>query len=157
MISQIGIEEFREKLKINTKSGNPKISGTPFHVFNIAGEKDKLFFGTINQNDFKITRNATIHPIPFILNGKIKSLNKNQTEIFYEIIPIKFGYYWIRYLPIAAFFLFNIIFIIENAPSVVFIIFNLFIAVTGTIVNLLMNYKKKKFEEKFIEVFKIID
>lgn len=157
MKSQIGIEEFRERLKINIKRGNPKISGTPLHVFNMIGEKDKPFFGTIAQNDFRITTNATLHPIPFILNGKIKPLNKNQTEILYEITPIKFGYYWNRYLPITAFFLFNTIFIIEEAPSIVFIIFNLFITIAGVIVNLLMNYKKKKFERAFKKIFEIQD
>lgn len=58
MISQIGIDEFRKRLELNTKLGNPKISGTPFHAFNMVGEKNKLFFGRLNQNDFKITSNA---------------------------------------------------------------------------------------------------
>ncbi|AWK05023.1 hypothetical protein HYN56_12610 [Flavobacterium crocinum] len=155
MISQIGIQEFRARLKANTKIGNPKISGTPLHAFNMIGEKNKLFYGTFGENNFKITSNAILFPLPYILKGKIKSKNLNQTEISYEIIPIQFGYYWIRYFPFIAFLLFNIIFIIEKPPLSVWIIFNLFIVFIGAISNLRMYYKRKNFEIKFIKLFEI--
>lgn len=157
MISQIDIQEFRERLKTNTKLGNPKISGSPLHAFNMIGEKDKLFFGILNRNDFKITTNAILHPIPFIIKGKFNSTNKNQTEISYEIIPIKFGYYWIRYFPFVAFLLFNTIFIFERVPLIVFIIFNLFLTIAGLISNTIINYKKRKLVNNFKKVFEILD
>lgn len=155
MISKIGIEEFRTRLKTNTKLGNPKISGSPLHAFNMIGEKDKMFYGIINHNDFKITKNAILHPIPFVLKGKIKSKNRNQTEISYEIIPILFGYYWIRYSPFIVFALFNIIFIIENPPIVVWIILNSLNILLGFIFNIRMNYQRKNFERNFIKFFEI--
>ncbi|MHC0440844.1 hypothetical protein [Flavobacterium sp. 3-210] len=155
MISQIGIEEFRKRLKQNTKLGNPKISGSPLHAFNLIGEKDKLFYGYSNQNDFKITKNAILHPIPFILEGKIKSKNLNQTEVSYEIIPIKFGYYWIRYFPIIVFILSNTVFIIEESPLLVFLIFNTLNIIFSSIANIMMNYKKRKFEKNFKRIFEI--
>lgn len=157
MISQIGIAEFRKRLKLNTKIGNPKISGTPFHAFNMIGEKDKKFYGRINENDFKITLNAILHPIPFILEGKIKSKNIAQTEITYKIIPIKFGYYWIRYFPVAAFFLFNTIFIIVKSPLIVYVIFNIFILIMSLISNIRMNNRKRKFISNFKKLFEILD
>lgn len=156
MISQIGIEEFRTRLKTNTKLGNPTISGSPLHVFNMVGEKDKLFYGILNQNDFKITINAILYPIPYVLKGKFKSKNLNQTEISYEIIPIKFGYYWNRYLPLAGFFFFNTIFIIKKAPLIVWVLCNSFILITSVISYLWMKYKKEKFEKKFIQLFEIL-
>lgn len=155
MISQIGIEEFRKRLKQNTKLGNPKISGSPLHAFNLIGEKDKLFYGYSNQNDFKITKNAILHPIPFILEGKIKSKNLNQTEISYKIIPIKFGYYWIRYFPIFAFVLSNTVFIIEESPLVVYLLFNTLNIIFSLIANIMMHYNKRKFEKNFKRVFEI--
>jgi len=157
MISQIDIQEFRERLKTNTKLGNPKISSSPLHAFNMIGEKDKLFFGSINQNDFKVTLNAILHPIPFILEGKFKSKNGHQTEISYEIIPIKFGYYWIRYFPLVAFLLFNTIFIIEEAPLVVYIVFNIFLTFISLISRTVTSYKKKKLMSNFKKVFEISD
>ena len=157
MVAQISIHEFRARLKANTKIGNPEISGSPLHAFNMVGEKEKLFYGTFRENDFNITPNAILFPIPYILKGKIKSKNLNQTEILYEIVPIRFGYYWIRYFPFIAFILFNIIFIIEKSPLVVWVFFNLFIFLIGLISNLRMNYKKNYFERKFIKLFEISD
>jgi hypothetical protein len=157
MISQIDISEFRKRLKANTKQGNPKISGTPLHAFNMIGEKDKLFFGIINQNDFRITQNAILHPIPFILKGKFKSKNATQTEILYEIIPIKFGYYWSRYFPYFAFLLFNTVFIVKKAPFIVYIIFNSFLLIASLISRTITSYKKRKFINNFRKVFEITD
>lgn len=157
MTSQISIEEFRKRLKLNTKLGNPKISGSPLHAFNIIGEKDKLFFGNVNNNDFKITLNTVLHPIPFILEGKIKSKNAAQTEITYKISPIKFGYYWIRYFPFIAFLLFNTIFTIEKSPLLVYLLFNFIIIIIGSFSNFRMYYKKNKFEKKFKTIFEIVD
>ncbi|WP_026729059.1 hypothetical protein [Flavobacterium denitrificans] len=155
MISQLNIEEFRKRLKLNTKLGNPKISGSPLHAFNLIGEKNKLFYGYSNQNDFKITKNAILHPIPFILEGKIKSNNLNQTEVSYKITSIKFGYYWIRYFPIIAFILFNTIFIIEKSPLLVYLSFNTFNIILGSFSNIMMSYKKRKFEKNFKTIFEI--
>ncbi|WP_417939868.1 hypothetical protein [Flavobacterium sp. RS13.1] len=155
MISQIGIDEFRKRLELNTKLGNPKISGTPFHAFNMVGEKNKLFFGRLNQNDFKITSNAILYPIPFILKGEIRYKSTNQTEVTYQITPISFGYYWIRYFPFIIFFIINIIFIIHRPPIIVCILFNSFLIIIGIISNLRMNYRKKKFEKNFQKIFEI--
>ncbi|MEN2412940.1 hypothetical protein [Flavobacterium mesophilum] len=123
----------------------------------MVGEKDKLFYGNINQNDFKITKNAILHPIPFVLEGKIKSKNETLTEITYVITPIKFGYYWIRYFPFIAFALFNTIFIIEKSPLLVYLLFNFFIVIIGSFANFRIFYKKKKFERAFKTIFEIQD
>ena len=155
MTSEINIEEFRKRLKLNTKLGNPKISGTPFHAFNMFGQKDKKFYGSLNQNDFQITANAILHPIPYILNGKIKPKNANQTELVYDISPIKFGYYWIKYFPIGMFIILNIIFIIQKPPIFIAVIFNLFLIIGGVILNLRINKRKRNFEKNFREIFEI--
>ena len=51
MVSKINITEFIERVKRNTKLGNPKIKGTPFALISRAGESDNFFLEhTLNQN-----------------------------------------------------------------------------------------------------------
>ena len=97
MISKIEITEFRKRLNLNTKYGNPKIKGTPFVIFTAYNESKKMFYGTYNDSNFQITKNAFLHPTPYIIVGEIKSIKKNETEIKYEIKPIGFGYYWLNW------------------------------------------------------------
>jgi len=81
MISKIEITEFRNRLKLNTKYGNPKIKGTPFVVFTAYNESEKKFYGTHNDSNFQITKNAFLHPTPYIIVGEIKSNKKTKLKL----------------------------------------------------------------------------
>ncbi len=155
MIADIGIEEFRKRFVENTKIGNTKYIGTPFQVFNVIGENGKKFYGKLNMNQFTVTSNAILFSSPFALEGNIKPLDNFQTEIVYEIKPLKFGYYWMKYLPIVMLVVFNIILIIEKAPKVAFIMVNVFSVLIASISNLVIKYGKKSLENNFKKVFSI--
>ena len=151
MISKINITDFRERLISNTKYGNPKIKGTPFAVFWIFGETNKKFYGKFNKTKFELTKNATFFAAPFIIYGEINSKNKTETEINYQIKPIGFGYYWIKYMPIFLVPIFNLILYIETVPKEIYQIINpvllIFILISRSNMwrkknNLIINFKK---------------
>jgi hypothetical protein len=153
MVSKISIIEFRERLVKNTKYGNPKIKGTPFAVFSISGELNKSFYGTYNEVKFELTKNSTLFPAPFIISGKFNSTSNNRTEIVYEVKPIGFGYYWIKYLPIFGILMFNLILFMESTPVEMYTIINLILLGFFIISRIYMWRKKSKlisvFEKKF--------
>ena len=155
MISEINIAEFSNSLKNNTKYGNPKIKGTPFAIFSVFGESDKIFFGTYNKTKFALTKNATFFPTPFIISGEIKSKKNNQTEIFYEVEPIGFGYYWLKYMPIIGIFLFNLVLYTESAPFEAFVYINPILLLFVIFSNLYLWRKKNTFLNDFRKVFEI--
>lgn len=155
MISKINITEFRERLHKNTKIGNPKIKGTPFAVLTISGESEKPFFGTFDKTKFKLTENATIFPTPFTISGEINPKNVEETEIVYEFLPIGFGYYWLKYMPIVGILIFNLILYSQSAPLKVFQIMNLFIFGLIVFSRFYMWRKKNKLETNFKRIFEI--
>lgn len=155
MISKINITEFRERLHKNTKIGNPKIKGTPFAVLTIFGESEKPFFGTFDKTKFKLTENATLFPTPFTISGEINPKSDNQTEINYEVKPIGFGYYWLKYMPIIGIFVFNIILYSQSASLKVFQIMNLIMFGFIVFSRFYMWQKKSKLEADFKRIFEI--
>ena len=157
MISKIDISEFRDRLKLNTKYGNPKIKGTPFIIFTAYNETDKMFYGTHNESSFQLTKNTFFHPTPFIIFGEIKSNKKTETEIKYEIKPIGFGYYWLKYFPLFGFIIFNTIFLIESESIELIIIFNVALIFFAIFNYFQTKRKKKKMEKDFKEIFEIVN
>ena len=155
MVSKINIVEFRERFHKNTKLGNPKIKGTPFAVLTIAGESEKPFFGTFNKTKFKLTENATLFPTPFTISGEINPKSDTQTEIIYEVKPIGFGYYWLKYMPIFGLILFNLILFIESASLKVFQIINPIIFSFILFSHFYMWRKKNKLVTDFKRIFEI--
>ena len=153
MVSKISIVEFRERLVKNTKYGNPKIKGTPFAIFSKFGESNKSFYGTYNEAKFELTKNSTLFPAPFIISGKFNSTSNNRTEIVYEVKPIAFGYYWIKYLPIFGILMFNLILYMDSRPVEMYTIINLILLGFFIISRIYMWRKKSKliavFEKKF--------
>ena len=155
MISKINIVEFRERLNKNTKLGNPKIKGTPFAVLTISGESEKPFFGTFDKTKFKLTENATLFPTPYIISGVINPKSEILTEISYEVIPIGFGYYWLKYMPIFGLIIFNLILYIESAPLKVFQIMNPIMFSFIIFSRFYMWRKKNKLETDYKRIFDI--
>jgi len=155
IVSNINITEFRERLNKNTKLGNPKIKGTPFAVLTISGESEKPFFGTFDKTKFKLTENATLFPTPYTISGEINPKNDTQTEINYEVLPIGFGYYWLKYMPIFGILVFNIILYSQSAPLKVFQLMNLFIFGLIIFSRFYMWRKKNKLETNLKRIFEI--
>lgn len=155
MISRKNIIEFIQILKNNTKYGNPKIKGTPFAIFSVLGESNKIFYGNYNKTKFELTRNATFFPTPFIISGEIKTNKNNQTEIIYQVKPIGFGYYWLKYMPFIGGFLFNLILYIDSAPFEIFVLANSFLLGLIIYSHFYMRIKKSKFITVFENVFEI--
>lgn len=161
MISTYEISKFKEKLNELTKSGYPLLKGNPLGVFFSLNFSPKPFYGYVYESEFKITKNTNINVIPYLIVGKFKKKAKF-TEVTYQIIPMKFGYYWIRIIPL----LFNIIGIIALAINYSSIDFENFNYTTGLLFFLLCEFflllpllityiSKKKFEKKFLKELKI--
>ena len=155
MVSKINITEFRERLHKNTKIGNPKIKGTPFAVLTISGVSEKPFFGTFDKTKFKLTENATLFPTPFTISGEINPKNDTQTEINYEVLPIGFGYYWLKYMPIIGIFVFNLILYTQSAPLKAYQIMNPIMFSFIVFSRFYMWRKKNKIEADFKKIFEI--
>ncbi|WP_291104263.1 MULTISPECIES: hypothetical protein [unclassified Flavobacterium] len=155
MILKINITEFRERLNKNTKYGNPKIKGTPFGAFYIFGESNKIFFGTYDKNKFELTKNFITQITPYIISGEIQSKNNIQTEVNYEIKPIGFGYYWMKYLLLIMIPMFNLILYTQSAPFEIFKIANLGLFPMGIFNYFYMRRKKNKLENDFKNFFEI--
>lgn len=155
MISKISIAEFRVRLNKNTKYGNPKIKATPFAVFSISGESNKSFYGTYNKAKFELTKNSTLFPAPFIIFGEINSKNNTETEVIYEVKPIGFGYYWLKYMPIFGILMFNLILYTQSAPFEAYKIINPIIFCFPVFSHFYMWKKKNKLVTDFEKVFEI--
>ncbi|MEL1247361.1 hypothetical protein [Flavobacterium helocola] len=155
MVSNINITEFIERLNKNTKLGNPKIKGTPFAVISISGETNKPFFGTFDKTKFELTENATLFPTPFTFSGEINPKSDTQTEINYEVKPIGFGYYWLKYMPIIGILVFNLILYTESAPLKVYLIINPIMFSFIVFSRFYMWQKKNKLVNDFKRIFEI--
>ena len=156
MISKINIIKFNTSFKNNTEYGNPKIKGTPFFIFSEFKKSDKIFFGTYNNLKFEITKNATFFPTPFIISGEIKSKNNNQTEIYYDLKPIKFEYYWLKYIPLFGVAIFNLIFYLKTSPIEIVIIINYILLCIVILSNYYLWRKKNIFLKDFKIFFEIV-
>ena len=159
MTSEYNIKDFREKLLELTKEGYPLNKGNPFAIFSI-NFSSKPFYGNIYESTFKITKNANINLLPYLIEGKFKK-NGNVTLLNYEIIPMKFGYYWIKFFPILINFIgiVALLFNLKNIDSDILntkFLFFVFIAELILILPLLITkIRKKKFEKEFLRSLKI--
>jgi hypothetical protein len=152
MVSKIDVKKFNICLNKNIKWGNPKVKGTLFSILTIFSKDKKTFYGNFNQLKFEITKNASVFPIPFIIYGKI---NTNKKEIIYDIKPIGFGYYWIKYFPFIGFLLFNLLLYTHSAPLFVFKIFNVFLLGSALISYFYLIKSKKRLLLDFKKVFEL--
>ena len=155
MVSKFNITEFIERVKRNTKLGNPKIKGTPFALISRAGESDKFFFGTYTKSKFILTENATFFPTPYTISGEVNPKNDTQTEITDEVLPAGFGYYWLKYMPIIGIFVFNLILYTQSAPLKAYQIMNPIMFSFIVFSRFYMWRKKNKIEADFKKIFEI--
>lgn len=155
MISKIKIEEFRKRLNNNVQFGNPKMKGTPFQIPFLLRDSNKIFFGKYNKTKFELTKNSALFPTPFIITGDIKSKNNRQTELNYDVKPIGFGYYWLKYFPSIGVVIFNVILYIDSAPLKIFVLVNTILFGFVIFINFYMRWKKNKLLADFKKVFEV--
>ncbi len=158
MTSKLGLSDFKNRLSNHTKIGDPKIKGTPFAIFTIFGQSGKKFYGDFDNSSFQLTENASFFPLPYVIKGTFKSQNNSETRLSYKIKPIWFGFLWVRILPILALILINGILLTQNQriETEIILIINIFLLFMFLPI-LILNYKKKRMEKEFREIFKIKD
>jgi len=160
MTSEFEITEFKEKLNEFTKKGYPLLKGNPFAILSM-NFSSKPFYGNIYDSEFKITKNANLNLVPYLISGTYKKYGK-LTKVNYQIVPMKFGYYWIRIFPIII-NLVGIIFFVANLKRIEFKTLNftkIGLAILSAEIFLLLpliltEIKKNKFEKEFIKSLKI--
>ena len=158
MTSEYNIKEFKVKLNELTKNGYALIKGNPFAFLSI-NFSDKPFYGNIYESEFKITKNKNLTPVPYVIMGNFKK-SGNGTLVKYEIKPMKFGYYWIRFLPIlinvfGIFALLNLKDIDEKIFTINFFIIVFIVELLLLFPILLTEMMKRKFEKEFRSKLKI--
>jgi hypothetical protein len=158
MISRLNTKDFNERLKDNTKFGNPKIKGTPFAGYVKPGELNKKFFGEYDDSTFRLTKNSSAFPIPYIIQGRYESISDSETKVSIEIIPISFGFYWIRLFPLTLLIIFYGSYFFEDSKFEldVFVGLNIFILVMFSPI-LIVKQMKKRLINRFITTFEIIE
>nr|WP_294933035.1 hypothetical protein [uncultured Flavobacterium sp.] len=158
MQSKLNITEFRAKIKNNTVIGHPKLKLiSPFSLFKIFGGISKPFYGNYDDSTFRLITNSAVSLSFYLIKGKYKTTN-GSLNIDYVIEPThKLQLIWVKYFPIIAFVVMNLIFISEEkVPTEAYIIFNLFIAFVFFHSRWSIKRKIRNLERKFNEVFEII-
>lgn len=158
MNSPLSINEFRARLKLNTRIGDPKMKGSPFAVFTIFGHNKKTFYGEYDKRHFRLSSNEFMPKTPFLIEGYYKSKYNSETEINIKIEPIKFGYYWILYGPILGILFINFMLFTTrgNIEIIIPILANLF-SLPMFIPSLTLKRKKKKLANEFYRLFEITE
>jgi hypothetical protein len=158
MISRLGKSEFVKRLEENTEIGDPYIMGTPLVIMTIFGKTKKRFYGEYNKSGFRLTKNAILHPTPYVFEGEIHQQNNSGIEVSLTIKPIWFGYLWIRILPIFAFIFINVLMInyfseieLDTIFFIELLLLLLFLPIWITI------RQKNKLLKDFNRIFEIIE
>ena len=157
MISELSINEFHRTLNEMTVEGTPSYKGSFFAFFTI-NFSNKPFYGYVSKSEFAISKNSNIKLVPFTIRGNYKK-NGDKTEVDYEIQPIKFGNYWIKFMPISVLLISIFLFLLNinnkdfvNSQLIIFILFTLFFSIFA---NVDLYLKKKNFENLFLKTLKI--
>lgn len=156
MYTNLTISEFRKKLELVTKAGNPKqkfLYGFSF-LFN---DYSKPFYGLFDESRFSLTSNVSISQNPFIIRGDYKIVN-NRVEIQFKVFPkFKYQKYWSIIWML--FGLITMIFIdIENYDKLeilTLIITNGSAILFFFLAVLYLNFGKKSLKNKFMKIFEI--
>ena len=156
MESKLSLSEFRSRLENNTEIGSVKGLAGQVRIFPISGPI-KPFYGFFDNNSFNLTVNSKKSTTHFIVRGKYESIN-NRLRVDYVVEPSnKYQQFWVYYSPI----------ILIGAINIFFLFFARGLRRASTIVNLFLLFmafysrwneerKRKKLEQKFINIFEII-
>nr|WP_315158586.1 hypothetical protein [uncultured Flavobacterium sp.] len=155
MTSKLSLSEFRNRIKENLDIGSPKLKLSHLSIFTMFGEASKPFYGNYDDTSFRLTANSTITPTFYILKVKYKKVNATVTVNYSIVSPSKFHKVWMKFFPILAFIAVNSVFFAKNTPFKAFVVFNSFWVVV-TLFSIWYNKRKKrKLEEKFLELLEI--
>ena len=157
MKSRIDITEFRNRLKDNTKIGNPSLKIT-WGILSIFNSNSKSFYGNFDNSTFELITNSNFSPSLYVLKGTYKNTEKNLI-VNYSVEPVgKLRIAWIKYFPIIAFIMCNSIYYFEAKPPIeIYIISNLFIIFISIFSRHNIKWQNRKLKRKFNKIFEIVD
>lgn len=155
MQSKLNIAEFRERLRNSTEFGSLKVNLSPFRLFPAFGGT-KPFYGFFDDESFHLTMNSVKSPTYFIIKGKYKNVN-NILKIDCIVEPNnKIQLFWVKFSPIIGLVAINLFFLffgkgLRKGSTLV----NLFLLVIIFYSRWKEDRKRRKLEQKFIEIFEI--
>lgn len=154
--SKIDIEEFRNRLKSNTKIGSPKIK-IPMGFLAIFNTNQKCFYGNFDNSNFELTTNSDFGPVLYFLKGNYKSA-ENKLLVNYSVEPVgKLRIAWVKYFPIMMLIMCNYLFYyVVIPPKKVHITFNIIIVLIAILSAWLLQRQKKRLRIRFNKIFEII-
>jgi hypothetical protein len=157
MTSKLSLSEFRSRMKENLDIGSPRLKLSPLSIFTMFGETSKPFYGNYNETSFRLTLNSTTSPTFQILKGEYKKVNAKVVVSYTIVWPTKFHKVWIKFFPIVAWIAVNSVFFFDssNVPIEVYVVFNSFWILASLFYLWYNKRKKRKLEEKFLELFEI--
>lgn len=155
MKSNLTLIEFRNRLEANLKMGSPK-HHIPWGFFSIFGTNSKCFYGKYDSTTFELTKNSNFTPNYYFIQGTYH-LKENQIIINYSLLRIgRLRTIYLDYFPYVVFFLLNSLFYFSiKPPTIVYIIFNLFLLIISLLMRLTLKWQGKKLMQKFETVFEI--
>ncbi len=155
MKSNLTLVEFRARLEANLKMGSPK-HHIPWGFFSIFGTNSKCFYGKYDSTTFELTKNSNFTPNYYFIQGSYH-LMENQLLINYSLLPNgRLRNAYLTYFPYIIFFLLNSLFYFSlKPPTIVYIIFNLFLLIISLLMRLTLKFQRKKLMQKFETVFEI--
>jgi len=155
MQSKLSLSDFRERLKNNTEISSLKGKWGQVRLFPLSGAV-KPFYGFFDDNSFSLTVNSLKSSTYFIVKGKYK-MGNNGVEVMYNVESgNKYQQFWVYYSPIILILAINIFFLffargLRRASTIV----NLFLLFMAFYSRWNEERKKKKLEQKFVNIFEI--
>jgi hypothetical protein len=154
MKSKLNINEFRNRLKDNTKIGSPKLK-IEWGILSIFfADNSKYFYGKFDNSTFEIIQNSNFFPSYYFLKGTYKNSEKNLI-VNYSVEPIsKLG----KYFPIIVFIMCNSVFYFQiKPPFEIYALLNLFIVFILIVSELHIKWKNRNLKRKFNKIFEITE
>jgi len=152
MIFELSDISIKERLIKNTKRGNPALLFTPFAGFDSFFSNQKTFFGNIEKNTFKLTLNRSFFPLPYFIEGSLSKVNDFETEIIYELKPMRLVI-WLtsiaRFISIIVFLI--IISLLPDLKSQL-VVSVLYISYFIALPAYMFNFNKKNLKKEFLKI-----
>ena len=155
MKSKLSTADIKYKLKKNTKDGDLFLLFTPFAIFNLLSDYDKVFLGEVYKTKFKLTLNKTFYPIPYYIEGTYNSTDENETAIEYVIKPRRFIIIFNNVIMIFASVIFIFIISVICELLLALALIALYVIVGWIIPRLILRANKKFMENELRRIIKI--
>jgi hypothetical protein len=111
----------------------------------------KPFFGQFSDNKFRLSKNFSYLPIPFVISGDYKQTETLETIVNYKVQPVWFGYRFISIVSVIAIVFINML-LVKTATTVPFdllIAVNIFLLFMCSPI-LITNIQKRRMEKDFL-------